>query len=72
MADEHDDDHDHGHGHGEDRPEYDPANKDLPEGAPPLRSTAPQSEYTVRDVGLGFAVLGIGLVVTFGLAVALV
>jgi hypothetical protein len=75
MADEHDhgdDDHDdHGHGH-EDRPEYDPSNKELPERAPPLRSTAPQSDYTMRDVGVGFAVLAVGLVVTFGVTFALV
>jgi hypothetical protein len=75
MADEHDhgdDDHDdHGHGH-EDRPEYDPSNKELPERAPPLRSTAPQSDYTMRDVGVGFGALAVGLVLTFGLALALV
>jgi hypothetical protein len=71
MADEHDhhDDHDHGH---EDRPEYDPSTKELPERAPPLRSTAPQSDYTMRDVGVGFAVLAVGLVLTFGLSLALV
>jgi hypothetical protein len=76
MADEHDDgdahDHDDGHGHGADRPAYDPSDKDLPEGAPPLRSTAPQSDYTMRDVGVGFAVLAVGLVLTFGLSLALV
>jgi len=79
MADEHDDgdahdhgDHDDGHGHGGDRPEYDPSNKDLPERAPPLRSTAPQSDYTMRDVGVGFAVLAVGLVLTFGLSLVLV
>ncbi|PSP91878.1 hypothetical protein BRC78_03800 [Halobacteriales archaeon QH_8_68_33] len=74
MADDHDDGHgDHdGHGHGEDRPAYDPSAKDLPERAPPLRSTAPQSDYTMRDVGVGFAVLAVGLVLTFGLALGLV
>jgi hypothetical protein len=72
MADEHDHEgDDHGHGH-EDRPDYDPANKDLPAGAPPLRRTAPQSDYTMRDVGVGFAVLAVGLVLTFGLSLALV
>ena len=68
MADEHDGDH----GHGADRPEYDPSKKDLPERAPPLRSTAPQSDYTMRDVGVGIAVLAVGLVLTFGLSLALV
>jgi len=67
MADDHDD-----HGHGEDRPDYDPGHKDLPERAPPLRSTAPQSDYTVRDVGVGVLVLFIGVALTFGLALALV
>jgi len=71
MADEHDD-HDDGHGHGADRPDYDPSNKELPERAPPLRSTAPQSDYTMRDVGVGVAVLAVGLVLTFGLSLALV
>ena len=75
MADDHDhgdDDHDdHGHGH-EDRPDYDPANKELPERAPPLRSTAPQSDNTMRDVGVGFGVFAVGLVLTFGLAFGLV
>lgn len=65
------DDHDDAHGH-EDRPEYDPANKDLPSGEPPLRGTAPQSEYVMRDVGAGFVVLLVGLALTFGLAIALV
>jgi hypothetical protein len=67
MADDHDD-----HGHGEDRPEYDPSNKDLPSGEPPLRSTAPQSDYVNRDVAVGAAILVVGLVVTFGLPLALV
>ncbi|MEF8852130.1 MAG: hypothetical protein V5A44_13450 [Haloarculaceae archaeon] len=64
MADEHD--------HGADRPEYDPTDRDLPEREPPLRSTAPQSDYTMRDVGVGFAVFAVGLVLTFGLALGLV
>ncbi|PSQ09764.1 hypothetical protein BRC95_00265 [Halobacteriales archaeon QS_5_68_33] len=70
MADDHDDGH--GHGHGEDRPAYDPSSKDLPERAPPLRSTAPQSDYAMRDVGVGCVVLAVGLALTFGLALALV
>jgi len=60
---------DHGH---ESRPDYDPTEKTLPSGEPPLRSTAPQSEYTTRDVGVGVAVLSVGLVLTFGLALGLV
>jgi len=34
------------------------------------RSTAPQSEYGLRDVGVGLAVLAVGLVATFGLALS--
>jgi hypothetical protein len=33
------------------------------------RETAPQSDYTVRQVGIGVAVLLIGLLVVFGLPV---
>ncbi|WP_436911888.1 DUF7550 family protein [Halosimplex marinum] len=68
MVDEHED---AAHGH-EDRPDYDPADKDLPAREPPLRSTAPQSDYTGRDVGVGVAVTLVGLVVTFVLPLALV
>lgn len=71
MAEDHDDHDDHGHGH-DDRPEYDPSNKELPSGAPPLRSTAPQSDYTMRDVGVGFVVALVGVAVVFGLPLALV
>ena len=35
------------------------------------RTTAPQSEYTMGQVGTGLAVLVVGLVLTFGLALAL-
>lgn len=35
------------------------------------RSTAPQSEYTLRDVGVGFLVLLIGAVVAFAVPIAL-
>lgn len=35
------------------------------------RTTAPQSEYTTSQVGLGFAVALVGLVVVFGLPLAL-
>lgn len=31
------------------------------------RSTAPQSEYSTRSVGIGLVVFGIGVVITFGL-----
>jgi hypothetical protein len=68
MVDDHED---AAHGH-EDRPDYDPANKELPAGEPPLRSTAPQSEYTSRDVGVGVAVMLVGVVIAFALPLALV
>lgn len=54
-----------------DEDEYDPDNVSLPSRAPPLRSTAPQSEFTVRQVGIGALVLAIGLLVVFGLPIAL-
>ncbi|MFB6189852.1 MAG: hypothetical protein ABEI57_08200 [Halapricum sp.] len=64
-------DHDD-HGHETERPDYDPANVELPSREPPLRSTAPQSDFTMRQVAIGFVVLVVGLVVTFGLPLALV
>jgi hypothetical protein len=38
-----------------------------PEG----RTTAPQSAYTNRDVAIGWVVALVGLVVTFGIPIAL-
>lgn len=35
------------------------------------RSTAPQSAYTTGEVGRGLAVLVVGLLLTYGLALAL-
>lgn len=67
---DHHDDHDHGHGH--DRPDYDPENVDLPSRAPPLRSTAPQSDYTTSQVLQGAAVALVGILVVFGLPILLV
>lgn len=65
-----DTDHEHGHD-AEDRPAYDPTDVELPSREPPLRSTAPQSEFTFGQVTTGLLVLLVGLAVTFGLAVAL-
>ncbi len=62
------DDHDH---EDEDRPDYDPKEPEAPEFQPPLRSTAPQSTYTMGQVGVGLVVLLIGLAITFGLAFAM-
>ncbi|PSP94089.1 hypothetical protein BRC91_07040 [Halobacteriales archaeon QS_4_62_28] len=61
------------HGHEEDnRPEYDPEHVELPEQEPPLRSTAPQSDFTMGQVSRGIAVTLAGLVIVFGLALVLV
>jgi hypothetical protein len=60
MADDH---------HEEERPAYDPGSPTPPEREPPLRSTAPQSDYTMGQVAFGYAVLLIGLALTFGVAV---
>jgi hypothetical protein len=62
MADDH---------HDEDRPDYDPESPNPPDREPPLRSTAPQSDYTMGQVGFGIAVLLVGLVIVFGLPIAL-
>jgi len=51
--------------------EYDPDQPAPPARAPPLRSTAPQSPFTTGQVAVGFAVLFVGLVVVFGLPLAL-
>lgn len=60
------------HGHdAEERPDYDPHDPDLPSREPPLRTTAPQSDFTSGQVTTGFAVLAVGLALTFGLAVVL-
>jgi hypothetical protein len=62
MADDH---------HEEDRPDYDPEHVELPAREPPLRSTAPQSDFTMSHVSTGLGVLLVGLVLTFGIALAL-
>lgn len=35
------------------------------------RTTAPQSDYTMRDVGVGVLVAVVGLVIAFGIPIAL-
>jgi len=42
-----------------------------PHGHGDGRSTAPQSEYTSRDVAVGAVVAAVGLLVTFGLPLLL-
>jgi hypothetical protein len=74
----HDDHGDHGHddhgghGHGADRQEYDPENVALPERSPPLRSTAPQSDFTMSQVATGAVVMVVGVLIAFGLPLALI
>ncbi len=62
MADDH---------HDEERPDYDPESPSPPDTEPPLRSTAPQSDYTMGQVGIGFVIMLVGLAVVFGLPLAL-
>ena len=73
-VDEHDSGHDDhgGHGHGADRQEYDPENVSLPERSPPLRSTAPQSDFTMSQVATGAVVMVVGVLIAFGLPLALI
>jgi hypothetical protein len=57
--------------HGSERPAYDPTEPTPPTHEPPLRSTAPQSDFTTGQVSVGLVILVIGLAVTFGLGIAL-
>jgi len=41
-------------------------------GSSDERTTAPQSEYTTRDIGVGAAIAAVGLFVTFGIPLLLV
>lgn len=43
-----------------------------PEPEGPERRTAPQQDYGMHEVGIGVAILAVGLVLTFGLAFGLV
>jgi hypothetical protein len=51
--------------------EYDPERTAPPAREPPHRSTAPQSEFTMGQVGFGLLVLLIGAIVTFGVPLLL-
>jgi hypothetical protein len=42
-----------------------------PHGPSDERTTAPQSEYTGRDIAIGAAIALVGLAVTFGIPLAL-
>ena len=80
MVDDHEDaadDDAHGDGHDDDghhdadRPDYDPHKIELPSREPPLRSTAPQSDFAMTQVVRGALVLVVGLALTFGLGIVL-
>lgn len=58
--------------HEEERPEFDPQHVDLPSKEPPLRQTAPQSDFTMSQVSTGTVVALVGLLLTFGVAFVLV
>jgi hypothetical protein len=65
MADDHDDHGDHGdHGDHDDHGDH-------PHGSSDGRTTAPQSEYSMRDVALGAVVAAVGLAATFGIPLLL-
>lgn len=49
--------------------DHEPEDNDFPD--PPERSTAPQSDYTMSNVGTGFIVLLVGVALTFGLPLLL-
>jgi hypothetical protein len=53
------------------RPLYDPRSPTPPEREPPRRSTAPQSDYTMGQVGLGLVIMLVGLALTFGVPLVL-
>jgi len=58
MAEDHDGEHgDGGHDHGIDRDERYPPGE--------TRTTAPQQEYTTRGVGVGLAVLAVGIAIAY-------
>ncbi len=42
-----------------------------PHGSSSERTTAPQSEYTTRQIALGFVLAIVGLAITFGVPLAL-
>ena len=57
----------------DDHPDADADETDTHGGTEPVgqRSTAPQSAFTTRQVGIGVAVLAVGLVVAFALPLVL-
>lgn len=66
MIDHDEDDHD------DTAAAYDPSSPTPPAREPPLRSTAPQSDYTSGQVAFGFVILLVGLALVFGLPVVMI
>lgn len=50
---------------------YDPSDPSPPDRAPPVRETAPQSDFTGSQVAVGALVLAVGLAITAGLPLLL-
>lgn len=50
-----------------DEPERDEPHQEAEDTTAGERSTAPQSDYSGKQVGIGFAVLAVGVAVSFGL-----
>ena len=71
MSEDHEDAEDEAEEVGDEPTTWDPSSPTPPARAPPLRSTAPQSEFNSAQVGFGLVVLAVGLVVTFGLPLLL-
>jgi hypothetical protein len=57
--------------HDEERPDYDPESPAPPDKEPPLRSTAPQGEYTMGQVGFGAVITLVGILITLVVPIAL-
>jgi hypothetical protein len=53
------------------QPAYDPRSPTPPAREPPRRSTAPQSDFTMGQVGFGFVVLVVGLALAYGVPILL-
>lgn len=51
--------------HDEDRPAYNPNDPTAPARDPPLRSTAPQSDYNSAQIVTGLVIFAVGLALTF-------
>lgn len=71
RGDHESDDSEHAEGHAGAERAYDPHKIEVPSRQPPLRSTAPQSDFATTQVVRGAVVLVFGLALTFGLGIVL-